>query len=95
MLLDTQKNRHLLERFGERRSPSATRFHYALSAIEDNVITELEAELTRVGLGGCVMTYMFVGCVVRVKAEHLDTVIDAVEKVELKNSVAFTVKDFA
>ena len=50
LLLDTQKNRHLLERFGERRSPSATRLHCALSAIEDNVITELEAELTRVGL---------------------------------------------
>eukprot|EP00959_Pyramimonas_sp_CCMP1952_P352767 7390868-Pyramimonas_sp.AAC.1 len=48
MLLSREKFRYLDGRFENRRCPAASKLHYALSSVEDSILSDLETEVTSV-----------------------------------------------
>ena len=70
VILGLPKFGYLQGRFAERRHPVASRLHYALSSIEDNIIAGLE-DVLRSEMGGRarVLVFMFDGAVITVSGE--------------------------
>ena len=48
ILLALPRFAHLHGLFGSRKNPTATRLHYALAEIENNILEQLEAELGQI-----------------------------------------------
>ena len=76
------------------RSPLATRAHYALASVEDTVLSALEFSLTQRIVSLEVMTYLFDGIVIRLKAAEAHAVQEAIDEVGLQHNTSHKVKKF-
>jgi hypothetical protein len=94
-LLSLPENAHLNNKFTDRPHPLATRLHYALSAVEDRVMADVEQAFLEAGLAQPIVVRMFDGCITRVPTMRVATVHEALEKVSEQWSVAFKVDRFA
>ena len=94
MLLGSPKYEYLLPLFADRRSPLATRAHYALASVEDTVLSALEFSLTQRIVSLEVMTYLFDGIVIRLKAAEAHAVREAIDEVGLHHNTSHKVKKF-
>ena len=84
---------YLDNHFAERRSPSATRIHYALASTEDNIVQGAVARVEAVAESAAVMTYLFDGFVARVKASEIPPIRDALLTEGTLRGVTFTVDE--
>ena len=94
VVLQKSKFDHLASMFSDRRLPSATRLHYALSSIEDSLVEEVTTALVE-EFGGepQVTVLMFDGLIVRVQGTgHAARVRRILDKVGAAAHVAFTVE---
>ena len=82
---------YLQEHFGNRRNPQATRVHYAMSSIEDAILSDLVRELEFIP-DLRVNTYMFDGALVLTRGEQVGEVKKMMKKVEQKWKVTFSVE---
>ena len=96
VILEKPRFHHLNSKFADRRFPMATRLHYALSAIEDELIMNVHQALTReFGEGVQVLVYMFDGLIVRFDSlGNDDKLRDVLTKVGEKANVSFTCEKF-
>ena len=94
--LEKPRFHHLSSKFSDRRFPLATRLHYALSAIEDELIMNAHQALTReFGEGVQVLVYMFDGMIVRFGSlGNDDKLRDVLTKAGEKANVSFTCEEF-
>ena len=84
---------YLQGRFGDRRNPQATRFHYAMASIEDQILTDLTNELSMLE-GVHDNLYLFDGMLVLVPMETMDQVRSALQRVGEKWKVSFSSEIF-
>lgn len=69
-LLEMPQFAYLDDKFNNRRNPLATKMHYALAAIEDDILSELQAFVARES-GMNIMVLMFDGATTRVEDASL------------------------
>ena len=94
IILANPKFAYLDPLFGDRRSPSATRLHYALAAAEDSIVTEAESCVKAAATSAEIVALLFDGFVVRVLPEHVDSVKAAIKSVGDKSNVIFKVRQY-
>lgn len=90
MLLALEKFSYLEGRFANRRCPPASKLHYALSSLEDTILSDLEKEVTSVN-GVSMNTYMFDGAVFLTREDAMDELRAAVKTVADKWGVTMSV----
>ena len=94
IVLQKSKFDHLASMFSDRRLPSATRLHYALSSIEDSLVEEVTTALVEEFGGELQVTVLiFDGLIVKVQVtSHAARVRRILDKVGAAAHVAFTVE---
>ena len=96
VILENARFQHLNTKFPDRRFPLATRLHYALSAIEDELIMNVHEVLDHeFGKDVQVLVYMFDGMIVRSGSlDNEGKLRDVLTKVGEKANVSFTCEKF-
>ena len=80
--------------FGDRRSPKATRIHFALASIEDAILEDVETSLRAEVNEARFITYMFDGCVAWVNRADIPLIRDVLSRIGDVWHVEFTVSKF-
>jgi len=80
--------------FSDRRSPKASRLHYALANLEDQVLTAVEGEIARAAPDVKIMTYMFDGAIVCIFGDDEPKVREALQVVSDARKVKFSLEPF-
>ena len=93
-LLGLQQFSYLEGAFADRPHPLASRLHYALAALEDNVLTDFEAAVLRDGGRAKIVTYMFDGAVLSAHSDDAPRVSAALAIVETARGVKFSLEQF-
>ena len=92
--MQTQRFAYLKTMFGDRPIPVASRLHYAISAVEDGIVQELEEAIRMTVPNARVRTYMFDGLVIQVHEADVPSITNVLETVGVANRVRFTMKAF-
>ena len=70
IVLESPQFDYLKNMFKDRPIPTASRLHYAIASVEDAIVSAAEDALALAVPSAKIMTYMFDGAVVKVKAVH-------------------------
>ena len=94
LLLAFPQFQYLSGKFPDRRDPVATRLHFALANIENQIMTDAEAELKRQVKSVQFNTYMFDGAVIRTHPDDVSRVALVLGEVGERHRVKFTITSF-
>lgn len=89
LLLQLDSCSHLRSMFQHRRNPQASRLHYALAEIEDQILADVESNLSEIE-SLSVNTYMFDGCIVRLDDADYDELRRRLAHIASHWKVSFT-----
>ena len=78
----------------QEESDAATRLHYAISAVEDSIVSILEESFKRAVPDATITTYMFDGMVLHMREQDLPAIESVLQRVWEANRVGFTMKKF-
>eukprot|EP00973_Karenia_brevis_P030796 4247771-Karenia_brevis.AAC.1 len=93
VLLDADAFKYVQDRFGARKNPVGTRVHYALAAIEDNIITALENAVQDID-DLWVNTLMFDGLILRIRLADYEQLMQILTEVGNRWGVVFESTQF-
>ena len=88
-LLQLDNCSHLQSKFQHRRNPQASRLHYALAEIEDQILADVESNLSEI-VSLSVNTYMFDGCIVRLNGADCEELMRRLAHLGSHWKVSFT-----
>lgn len=90
-LLGLEKFSYLTGLFASRRNPMATKLHYALASIEDDVLSDMEQACQQVE-SLTINTYMFDGAIVYLREADVDHLRRRLEELGRLRKIGFTVE---
>ena len=95
IVLNKPKFDYLRDLFEDRRNPVATRLHYALSCIEDDMINALSAKLSSHFGASCrVMVLMFDGLIIETKGVTGEEIEIALKDFGESRKMTFSLRAF-
>ena len=93
ILLSLPRYSHLQGKFGNRRNPVATKLHYALAGIEDQILQDAEKELTKIS-GVAINTLMFDGAIIVANTEDKEEIEACLHVLGGKWKVTFSLEEW-
>ena len=94
ILLGQPRFEYLKRLFSDRRNPTASRMHYALSAKEDHILNDLELQLHSTVPGARIVVYMYDGAVIQMAGDKMSALRECLAAVSHRFNIKYKVAAF-